>query len=82
MCVCHVRPVGASYTRVSCYTLSDRIFLKRIGVLKGEVGRQMNFTYVLGFAELRDVVKVFPVNSSLFARKRTGRNRARSHSGA
>ena len=42
----------------------------------------MNFTYVLGFVVLRDVVKVFPVSSSLFARKKTGRNRVRSHSGA
>ena len=42
----------------------------------------MNFTYVLGFVVLRDVVKVFPVSSSSFARKATGRNRARSHSGA
>ena len=50
--------------------------------LKGEVRRKMNFTYVLGFVVLRDVVKVFPVSSSSFARKKTGRNRARSHSGA
>ena len=41
----------------------------------------MNFTYVLGFVVLRDVVKVFPVSSSLMARKTTGRNRAWSHSG-
>ena len=41
----------------------------------------MNFTYVLGFVMLRDVVKVFPVSSSL-AKKKTGRNLARSHSGA
>ena len=41
----------------------------------------MNFTYVLGFVVLRDLVKVFPVSSSLFAGKTTGRNRARSHSG-
>ena len=32
----------------------------------------MNFTYVLGFVVLRDVVKVFPVSSSSFARKTTG----------
>ena len=50
--------------------------------VKGEVRRKMNFTYVLGFVVLRDVVKVFPVSSSSFARKTTGRNRARSHSGA
>ena len=49
---------------------------------KGEVRRKMNFIYVLGFVVLRDVVKVFPVNSSSFARKTTWRNRARSHSGA
>ena len=42
----------------------------------------MNFTHVLGFVVLRNVVKVFPVSSSSFARKTTGRNRARSHSGA
>ena len=46
-------------------------------LLKGEVRRKMNFTYVLGFVVLRDVVKVFPVSSSSFARKTTGRNRAR-----
>ena len=49
--------------------------------LKGEVRRKMNFTHVLGFVVLRDVVKVFPVSSSSFARKTTGRNRAQSHSG-
>ena len=50
--------------------------------VKGEVQRKMNFTYVLGFVVLRDVVKVFPVSSSSFAIKKTGRNRARSYSGA
>ena len=50
--------------------------------LKGEVRRKMNFTYVLGFVLLRDVVKIFPVSSSSVARKTTRRNRARSHSGA
>ena len=40
--------------------------------IKGEVRRKMNFTYVLGFVVLRDVVKVFPVSSSSFARKTTG----------
>ena len=40
--------------------------------LKGEVRRKMNFTYVLGFVVLSDVVKVFPVSSSSFARKMTG----------
>ena len=43
--------------------------------VKGEVRRKMNFTYVLGFVVLRDVVKVFRVSSSSFARKKTGRNR-------
>ena len=33
-------------------------------LIKGEVRRKMNFTYVLGFVVLRDVVKVFPVSSS------------------
>ena len=50
--------------------------------VKREVRRKMNFIYVLGFVVLRDVVRVFPVSSSSFARKTTGRNRARSHSGA
>ena len=50
--------------------------------VKGEVRRKMNFKYVLGFVVLRDLVKVFPVSSSSFARKTTGRNRGRSHSGA
>ena len=50
--------------------------------VKGEVRRKMNFTYVLGFVVLRDVVKVYPVSSSSFARKTTGRNGAQSHSGA
>ena len=49
---------------------------------KGEVRRKMNFTYVLGFVVLRDVVKVFAVSSSSFPRKTTGRNQVRSHSGA
>ena len=39
--------------------------------VKGEVRRKMNFTYVLRFVVLRDVVKVFPVSSSSFARKTT-----------
>ena len=47
-------------------------FQKPNDVLKGEVRRKMNFTYVLGFVVLRDVVKVFPVSSSSFARKTTG----------
>ena len=51
-------------------------------IFKGEVRSKMNFIYVLGFVVLRDVVKVFPVSSPSFARKTTGRNRARSHSGA
>ena len=50
--------------------------------IKGEVRRKMNFTYVLGFVVVRDVVKVFLVSSSSFERKTTGRNQARSHSGA
>ena len=54
----------------------------KAALLRGEVRRKMNFTYVLGFGVLRDVVKVFVVSSSSFARKTTGRNRARSHSGA
>ena len=49
---------------------------------KGEVWSKMNFTYVLGFVLLRDVVNVFPVSSPSFARKTTRKNRARSHSGA
>ena len=53
-----------------------------LSLLKGEVRRKMNFTYVSGFVVLRDVVKVFPVCSSLFTTKTTGGNRARSHSGA
>ena len=52
-----------------------------VGV-KGEVRRKMKIIYVLGFVVLRDVVKVFPVSSSSSARKTTGKNRARSHSGA
>ena len=54
----------------------------RLGLpsVKGEVRRKMNFTYVLGFVVLGDVVKVFPVSSSSFARKTTERNGARGHS--
>ena len=40
--------------------------------VKGEVRRKMNFTYVLGFVVLKNVVKVFPVSSSSFARKTLG----------
>ena len=43
---------------------------------------EMNFTYVSGLVVLRNVVKVFLVSSSSFARKTTGRNRSRSHLGA
>ena len=46
----------------------------KTSLFKGEVRRKMNFTYVLGFVVLRDVVKVFPVSSSSFARKTTGRS--------
>ena len=42
----------------------------------------MKFIYASGFVVLRDVGKVFPVSSCSFARKTTGRNQARSHSGA
>ena len=42
----------------------------------------MNFTYVLGFVVFRDVVKVFPVSSSSFVRKTTGRNEHRVTRGA
>ena len=56
--------------------------ISRQADVKGEVRRKMNFTYGLGFVVLRDVVKVFPVSSSSFARKKTGRNRARTHSGS
>ena len=59
-------------------TLLSQCFIE----LKGEVRRKMNFTYMLGFVVLRDVVKVFQVSSSSFVRKTTGRNQARSHSGA
>ena len=62
---------------------SNNLFdIAQMVMIKGEVRRKMNFIYVLGFVVLRDVVKVFPVSSSPFARKTTGRNRARSHSGA
>ena len=66
-------PKDQEYTQVG--SLAD-------SSVKVEVRRKMIFTYVLGFVVLRDVVKVFPVISSSFARKTTGRNRARSHSGA
>ena len=59
---------------------TDRIWEN--ATIKGEVRRKMNFTNVFGFVALRDVVKVFPVSSSSFARQTTVRNRARSHSGA
>ena len=51
-------------------------------LIKGEVRRKMNITYVLGFVVLRDVAKVFPASSTSFAKKTTGKNRVRSHSGA
>ena len=64
------------------YIIRDAAFIDIRNGVKGEVRRKMNFTYVLGFVVLRDVVKVFPVSSSSFVRKTTGGNRARSHSGA
>ena len=66
----------------SLYIFFVSLLVNKILYIKGEVRRKMNFTYVLGFVVLRDVVKVFPASSSSFARKTTGRNRARSHSGA
>ena len=56
-------------------------------MLKGKFGGKcINISqiifYAFGFVVLRDVVKVVPVSSSSFARKTTGRNGARSHSGA
>ena len=42
----------------------------------------MNYTYVLGFMVLRDLVRVFPISSPSFARKTTRKNRAQSHPGA
>ena len=68
--------------RNPCYQSFTHLLKRWFQFFKGEVRRKMNFTYVLGFVVLRDVVKVFPVSSSSFARKTTGRNRARSHSGA
>ena len=68
---------GLSTVRTEDFSLAEIYWL-----VKGEVRRKMNFTYVLGFVVLRDVIKVFPVSSSSFARKTTGRNRARSHLGA
>ena len=32
---------------------------EKVALIKGEVRRKMNFTYVLGFVVLRGVVKVF-----------------------
>ena len=50
-------------------------------ILKGKFGGKW-ISHVLGFVVLRDLVKLFPVSSSSFAKKTTWRNRARSHSGA
>ena len=67
--------------RWNCFNKSkERITVS--SEIKGEVRRKMNFTYVLGFVVWRDVVEVFQVSSSSFARNTTGRNRSRSHSGA
>ena len=41
----------------------------------------MNFTYVSGFVVLRDLVKVFPVSSSSFARKTIGESSTKSLGG-
>ena len=71
---------GGGGLRTCCTT--DYSFSFFLLTIKGEVRRKINFTYVLGFVVLRDVAKVFPVSSSSFARRTTGRNRARSHSGA
>ena len=72
-----------SVSNIPEYYHMEGVFKNRCSFFfKGEVRRKMNFTYVLGFVVLRNVVKVFPVSSSSFARKTTGRNRTRSHSGA
>ena len=51
-------------------------------MLKGEARRKMNLTYVLGFVVLRDVVKVFPVSSSPFAKKTTQESSTKSLGGS
>ena len=61
------------------YEIYEKKLTKYSG-LKGQFGGKW-ISHVLGFVVLRDVVKVFPVSSSSFSRKTTGRNQARSHSG-
>ena len=62
---CRVMPtlptLGEVFVRLNRYF--DCVFLEE------EVRRKMNFTYLLVLAVLTDVVKVFPVSSSSFARK-------------
>ena len=53
----------------------------KVDGLKGKFGGKWT-SHVSGLVVLRNVVKVFPVSSSSFARKTTGRNRSRSHLGA
>ena len=71
----------------SCWIKADKKFANRAKRKRKRRKRKEKCAYMceqtwhhLGTV-LRDVVKVFPVSSSLFARKTTGRNRARSHSG-
>ena len=54
--------------------------VKLLIAVKGEVRRKMNFTYVLGFVVLRDVVKVFPVSSSSFACEKDDREESSTKS--
>ena len=76
-------PVYFFYTKVQKSKKWPRTQIKGSYLsLNGEVRTKVIFTYVLGFVVFRDVLKVYPVSFSLFSRKTTRRNRARSHTGA
>ena len=79
-----VRSITKSWCDQVLWDLHSQLwkFAPKSPCLKGEVRRKMNFTFVLGFVVLRDVVNVFSVSSPAFARKTTRKKRARSHSRA
>ena len=74
-------PLDFFYTMVQKSQKRSKTQIKGVPALKGKFGGK-SFHICVRVVVLRDVVKVFPVSSSSFARKTTGRSRARSHSGA
>ena len=77
-----VTVVNLNLTGRSMVKLRNSDFCERFPIyLRGSSEENELHTYV-GVCGIEERGKVFPVSSSSFARKTTGRNRARSHLGA